>query len=224
MTRLTLVSHHLCPYVQRAVIALAEKRARFERVYVDLSNKPNWFLEVSPLGKTPVLLVDGEPVFESAVILEYLEDTRRPRLHPAHALTRARHRGWIEFASAILDDIAGLYNAADAALFEAKRGRLAGRFDQLEAALGRGPWFAGETFHLMDGVYGPVFRYFDVFERFVALRLFEERPKLAAWRARVSARPSVRAAAPADYSERLLDFLRRRASHISTLVPPSPAV
>jgi glutathione S-transferase len=219
MARLTLVSHHLCPYVQRAVIALTEKRARFERVYIDLSNKPDWFLKVSPLGKTPVLLVDGQPVFESAVILEYLEDTRGPHLHPAHPLARARHRGWIEFASAVLDDIAGLYSASDAALFEAKRRRIAGRFDQLEAALGQGPWFAGERFHLMDGVYGPVFRYFDVFERFVALRLFEERPKLEAWRAQVSARPSVVGAAPQDYAERLLDFLRRRASHISTLVP-----
>ena len=118
--KLTLVSHRLCPYVQRAVIALAEKGAPFERTDIDLSNKPEWFLRVSPLGKTPVLLVGETAMFESAVILEYLEDTQAPALHPADALARAEHRAWIEFGSAILNDIAGLYAAADAPAFDAK--------------------------------------------------------------------------------------------------------
>jgi glutathione S-transferase len=49
---LTLISHALCPYVQRASIALGEKAVAFERVYVDLANKPAWFEALSPLGKT----------------------------------------------------------------------------------------------------------------------------------------------------------------------------
>jgi len=52
MSKLTLISHLLCPYVQRAVISLTEKSASFERVYVDLANKPDWFQAISPLGKT----------------------------------------------------------------------------------------------------------------------------------------------------------------------------
>ena len=94
----------MCPCVQRAAIVLAEKRVNFERRVVDLANKPDWFLAVSPLGKTPVLLAGEEPdrtaVFESAVICEYLDDTLTPHLHPADALERARHRSWMEFGSA----------------------------------------------------------------------------------------------------------------------------
>ena len=105
-TQLILVSHPLCPYVQRAAIALREKDIPFTRRDIDLADKPAWFLKVSPLGKTPVLLVDGEAVFESAVICEYLEDVYLPRLHPEAALARARHRGWIEFASSTLNGIA----------------------------------------------------------------------------------------------------------------------
>ena len=92
---LTLVSHHLCPYVQRAAISLAEKAVPFERVYVDLADKPAWFLDLSPLGKTPVLKVDDRAIFESAVILEYLEETGPHPLHPADPLRRAEHRAWI---------------------------------------------------------------------------------------------------------------------------------
>jgi len=110
MAALTLVSHNLCPYVQRAAIALAEKRVAFAKVYVDLSDKPDWFRAISPLGKVPLLRVasgGGEQViFESAVILEYLEETQANPLHPDHPLDRARHRSWIEFGSALLNGIA----------------------------------------------------------------------------------------------------------------------
>ena len=93
-TQLKLVSHHLCPYVQRAVITLAEKGVAHERVYVDLADKPQWFRAISPLGKVPLLVVGDDVLFESAVICEYLDDTVGPRLHPEE----------IEFGSAILND------------------------------------------------------------------------------------------------------------------------
>ena len=95
---LTLVSHHLCPYVQRAAIALAEKNVPHTRVPVDLAHKPDWFKAISPLGKVPLLRVatghETEEVilFESAPILEYLEETQPDPLHPGDPLDRARHR------------------------------------------------------------------------------------------------------------------------------------
>ena len=120
---IVLASHVLCPYVQRAAIVLAEKNVPFTRRDVDLANKPQWFKEVSPLGKTPVLLVP-EPIFESAVICEYLDDTLLPRLHASDPLLRARHRGWMEFGSAVLNDIAVFYTAADEQAHARIRARL----------------------------------------------------------------------------------------------------
>src|ERR1700687_19143 len=76
MPKLTLISHDLCPYVQRAVIALTEKAVPFDRVTIDLASRPDWFLAISPLGNVPLLKVDDAVIFESAVILEYLEETQ----------------------------------------------------------------------------------------------------------------------------------------------------
>src|SRR5262249_29157477 len=153
-----------CPYVQRAVIALTEKDVSFERIDIDLADKPDWFVKLSPLGKTPVLLVGDTAVFESAVILEYLEETQERPLHPADALRRAEHRAWIEFGSAVLNDVAGLYAAPDEAVFKAKAAQLEARFARLEARTVATPWFDGAGFSLVDAVFGPVFRYFDVFD------------------------------------------------------------
>src|SRR5690349_5743280 len=118
-TPLTLVSHALCPYVQRAAIVLAEKGVAFERRDIDLARKPAWFLAISPLGKTPVLQVGGQALFESSVICEYLDETHGPRLHPADPLQRAVHRGWIEFGSALLNTIGAFYAALDEASLRA---------------------------------------------------------------------------------------------------------
>ena len=74
---LKLISHKLCPYVQRAVIALTEKGVCFERIDIDLANKPDWFLKISPLGKTPVLVVSEHAIFESAVIRNARTHTKR---------------------------------------------------------------------------------------------------------------------------------------------------
>ena len=212
-----LISHKLCPYVQRAVIALTEKGVPFERVDIDLSNKPDWFLAISPLGKTPVLLVGDVPIFESAVILEYLEETQPKPLHPADPLRRAEHRGWIEFGSAVLGDIAGFYAAPDQATFNAKTSQLEQRFARLEARVAAAPWFDGENFSLVDAVFGPVFRYFDVFDEIGDFGILADKPKLARWRQALAARPSVRAAVSADYPALLRAFIERRNSWLSGL-------
>jgi glutathione S-transferase len=212
---LTLISHHLCPYVQRAAIALAEKGIAFERIYIDLAARPDWFKAVSPLGKVPVLRVrqaDGyeASIFESAVILEYLEETSSPPLHPADPLLRARHRGWIEFGSQVLNGIGRFYSATDAEAFERERAGLEAMFALLEDELGDGSFFADEKFSLVDAVFAPVFRYFDGFETLGDFGILAGKPKVAAWRTALAARPSVKAAVGEDFPERLLRFFEAR--------------
>lgn len=215
---ITLVSHALCPYVQRIAIALAEKGVAHERITVDLANKPAWFLEISPLGRTPVLKVGAAALFESAAILEFLEETRPNPLYPADPVERARHRAWIGFGSECLNDIAGFYSAADTRPLEAKSAALRARFGVLEGHLGAGPWFAGVRFGLVDAVFAPVFRYFDTFDRIGDFGFFDGLSRLPAWRAALAARPSVRAAVGPDYDDRLAAFLKRRGGALAQML------
>ena len=212
---LILVSHALCPYVQRAAIVLDEKQVPFTRRDVDLAHKPDWFNAVSPLGKTPVLLVGDTAIFESAVICEYLDDTLAPRLHPSDPLQRARHRAWMEFGSAVLNGIAAFYSAPDETALQARRGDLVRRFMVLEGALGPGPYFDGERFSIVDAVFGPVLRYFDAFERNGDFGFFDATPRVRAWRGALAARGSVQRAVGTDYGARLLAFIESKGSALS---------
>ncbi|OWV69947.1 glutathione S-transferase [Rhizobium sp. N122] len=218
MSRLTLISHHLCPYVQRAAIALLEKGVPFERINIDLADKPDWFLKISPLGKVPLLKIEeedggGAVLFESSVICEYLEETQAgAALHPADPLTRARHRGWMEFGSSVLSDLWGYETAQDELQLDAKRKALMSKFATLEAALGDGPYFAGSSFSLVDAVFAPVFRYFDLFDTLGDRGIFDRLERVKRWRQALSERASVKAAVGEDYPQRLTEFLEKHNS------------
>lgn len=212
-SRLTLVSHNLCPYVQRAAIALTELGIGFERVYVDLDAPPDWFRRISPLGKVPLLLVDDDTVlFESAVIAEYANELGGGGLLSRDRLERAQQRAWIEFASAILGDIAALYNAKGRQAYLRVLGRLDAKWRQLEDRLPHTGLFGGADFSLVDAAFAPVFRYFDLFEQLMAENFLGAYSHIPAWRARLAERDSVRNAVRPDYPQLLLEFLAARDS------------
>ena len=116
MHDLELISNTLCPYTQRVAIQLAEKGLEARRTYIDLAAKPDWFVQLSPQGKVPVLRVGDTAVFETSVICEYIEETAADRtpLWPTQALDRARHRAWAEFASAVIADLVDITRLATA--------------------------------------------------------------------------------------------------------------
>lgn len=212
LPKLKLVSFTLCPFVQRAAITLLEKDVPYDVEYIDLDNPPEWFYDISPLEKVPVLLVDGTPLFESMAICEYLNEITPGSLYPEDAFARAQNRAWIEFGNDVLGETYQLYTANDETTFKQKRGILKDRFETLEEYLGDGPYFNGETFSLVDAVYAPVFRYHEALTRYKDFGFFEDTPKISAWSEALLARPSVKKSVPASYEEDLKEYLRSRDS------------
>jgi glutathione S-transferase len=88
-----------CPYARRTRIVLHEKGIDFDVQEVDLSNKSEEFLSVSPYGKVPVISIDGISLYESNVVNEYLDEVHEiPRLMPSNPEQRALTRSWMAFA------------------------------------------------------------------------------------------------------------------------------
>ncbi len=218
---LTLISHRLCPFVQRAAIVLREKEVSFERIDIDLADKPDWFLAISPTGKVPLLKVGGADgsatiLFESVAICEYLDETQPgPNLHPADPLLRAQHRAWVEFATATLLEAWPLLNAKDADTAQAKRSALRAKLERVEDVLGDGPYFAGNDFTMVDAVFAPIFRFFDSLDAEPFGEVFADLPRVAAWRDSLRARPSVAGAVSADFRANFQAHLKRQGALIA---------
>jgi glutathione S-transferase len=204
---LRLISHKLCPYVQRALIVLAERDIPHELVFIDMGEKPDWFLKIAPTGEVPVLCVEGRPLFESTAINEYLNDISGGSLHPEDPYERARNRAWVELASATQSTIGALRSAKDEDAFEMHVAALRRRFIALEQQLDKGPFFNGAGFSLVDAAFAPAFRYLGIVDADGELGFFDGLAKLNRWREALAERPSVKQAVVEDYDKRLITFL-----------------
>ncbi|MBU6956927.1 glutathione S-transferase family protein [Pseudomonas sp. CVAP len=219
--QLTLISHPLCPFVQRAAIVLLEKNVPFERIDVDLAAKPDWFLTLSPTGKVPLLKVDlpdraDAILFESMAICEYLNETQGGiSLYSNDALSRAQQRAWVEFGVAALSDAWQFLNAKDLAIADGKKAAFRDKLQRLEGKLDQVPYFSGSAFGMVDAVFAPVFRYFDLLSPVVSQPIFDNLPRVSAWRASLASRPSVISAVGDDYAERFQQHLVKQQAILS---------
>ncbi|WP_229861753.1 MULTISPECIES: glutathione S-transferase domain-containing protein [Paracoccaceae] len=100
----------------------------------------------------------------------------------------------------------------------AKVAALRAKFLRLDAELGEGLWFDGHRFSLVDVVFGPVFRYFDVFDAIGEFGVFIGLARVRAWRHELEHRVSVKSAVSEDYPTLLRDFIRRRNSYLSQIM------
>ncbi len=186
-----LISFKLCPFVQRSVIVLKEKNIDFDITYIDLKNPPDWFKQISPLGKVPVLKVDDEVLFESAVIMEYLDEVNPPSLHPTDPLLKAKNRAWIEFASTVIMAQFNMLMAKEKEASESAEQELRTKLAQLEQQV-KGPLFNGEAFALVDAAFAPIFMRLAMLEAWQPMGLLENLPKVKAWSESLLARESVK--------------------------------
>ena len=171
---------------------LNEKDVPYDIRYIDLRNKPEWFLEISPTGKVPVIqLPSGDTLFESAVINEYLDEVHEPRFMAESPLDRAKERMWGDFVSGLYGDTYRLYNAENEEDAQTAVAKLRERLETLETAI-VGPLFSGEKFSLVDATAAPPFTRMDWIQRIEpSIDPFVGLPKATVWRDALLARESV---------------------------------
>ncbi len=106
-----LYSHPQSNFSRKIRILLAEKQISYELKEIDLMNKPPSFLEVSPIGKVPVLVdEDGTTIWDSSLIAEYIDEKYpEPRFYPADFRKRLECRKWEELADTLGDKIISLW-------------------------------------------------------------------------------------------------------------------
>jgi glutathione S-transferase/RNA polymerase-associated protein len=196
----TLYEHPLSPYAQKVKIALREKSVDFTLALPDgvgIGGAAGEFLAANPRAEVPAL-VDGDArIFDSTIILEYIEDKwPTPALLPASPAERARVRMLEEVMDTHFEPInwamgeLNWFRRAEGVLADTLRSKAAeqtrGFYAWLERELGDREWFNGAAFGWGDlsvvpyvngsvGVGHPP----------------AEGSKLGAWLARVNARPSV---------------------------------
>jgi glutathione S-transferase len=216
------------------VIVLRAKNIDFDVTYIDLRNKPDWFLAISPHGKVPVLQVGGSvaaggvALFESNAIAEFLEDAESPPLHPADLLARAKNRAWTDFVPTFAAGLSGLYYATSEEGAEARIAAAQARLAKLEAALAErnndGPYFNGPQLSLVDAAYAPFLQRFVHVDKWLQTGLLEPYPRVSAWADALLASDVVKGSVPENFFTEFNRNMQRRGFRVGQLMAERPDV
>lgn len=195
------------------------KQVDFEVTYVNLREKPDWFLEISPHGKVPVLKVDDEILFESNAIAEFLDEQVAPPLHPTDPFKRARNRAWTDFVPDFSKAINGIGYATTKEAVEEAVASAPKVMSRLERALATergndGPYFNGPELCLVDAAYGPIFQRFAKVEAVLQTGVLNDFPLVQAWSDALLANETVIGAVPDNFPEEFVGNHKRRETYM----------
>ena len=212
--RYKLVSFALCPFVQRSVILLTHKQIPHEIEYIDLADKPEWFLAAVPTGKVPALFIGDTVLFESAVINEFLDETTPPPTLASDPIARAKERAWISYAEKLIFEQYHMMIAAEPDEYEHKKKVFIEGMVKLECVAMDFP--ANEArFNLLDASIAPLFT-----RTKITASVYQElkitvrtNSPLIRWIDALTAREEVKHSVPENFETAWQDYFQSRNSH-----------
>ena len=198
-----LIGSDASPFARKVRIVLAEKKMDYEFAAEDPWGDKSGIWQNNPLGQVPVLLLeDGKPIFDSRVIVEFLDNASpRGKLIPADNRERIEVRRWEALADGVLD--AGVLVRRERARPKAEQSaswieRQLKKMDtglkMMAQDLGDNPWCAGNGYTLADIAAGVCLGWLAF--RFPEITWREQCPNLARLMTKLEERPSFLDTAP----------------------------
>ncbi|KAK7272667.1 hypothetical protein RJT34_29409 [Clitoria ternatea] len=191
----------------RVRIALAEKGVNYEYKEENLRDKSPLLLQMNPIHKKiPVLIHNGKPITESAIIVQYIDEVwnEKSPILPSDPYQRAQARFWVDYIDKKIYATWRETWLSEGEEHETRRKEFISIFKQLEEALGDNPFYGGDTFGFVDLGLIPFYCWFYTFETYGHFKMEEECPKLIAWAKRCMQRESVSKSLPDE--KKVFDF------------------
>jgi glutathione S-transferase len=202
-----IVSFKICPFVQRVTALLEAKNVPYDIEFISLSDKPQWFLDISPNGQVPVLITDGgKALFESDAIVEYIEEAYPPLQSDISLEEKATNRAWGYLASKNYLVQCSAQRSPDADVLKERSAKIGVAFDRIEKQLGDTPLFGGDEIGMVDIAWLPLLHRADIVEKNSGFDFLGGRPKLKAWQKQLTGTGLAEKSVPGDFIEAFSNF------------------
>lgn len=207
MRDMKIVSYAICPFVQRVTALLEAKKIPYEIEYISLSDKPQWFLDISPTGQVPILITDeGEVLFESDAIVEYIEEVSAPLVLDVSPVQRAKDRAWSYQASKHYLVQCSTMQSSDRETLVERGEKLNKAFEKAEKQLGPGPYFNGSDIGNVDIAWLPLPHRAKIVRDHSGYDFLKSYPKVQAWQNAIIETGVAEKSVSDDFEERFVGF------------------
>lgn len=213
-----IVSFKICPFVQRVTALLERKGATYDIEYIDLSNKPDWFLEASPNGQVPILIIDdGRVLFESDAIVEYIDEVVGEPIFSRDPVKKAQERAWSYLASKHYLGQCSTQRSADEATLAERSEKLSTAFAKIRTQLGDDPFIGGERLGMVDLAWTTLLHRTEIIERRSGYDFLSDSPRVKAWRDAIMATGIPRASVSEDFEDKFSAFYLADTTYLGQL-------
>jgi len=214
-----IVSFKICPFVQRVIGVLELKQVSFEVEFISLMDKPDWFLAASPNGQVPILIEPSGVLFESGPISEYVDEAYGDfRLHPEDPFQRAQHRAWIELAASNYLVQCRTQRSTDNEDLQKNQQIFSTALQKIQAALGGGPYFAGNNLSLVDTAWFVLLHRAHLIEQCTGFDFLSEFAEVKRWQQALLDVESLRRSAPQGFVEEFANFYLNEHTYLGQLM------
>lgn len=205
---LKVISFKICPFVQRVTAALNAKNVPYEIEYINLKDKPQWFLDISPNGQVPVLVAEsGTVLFESDAITEYVEDEYGAIESDVTNEQRATDRAWSYLGTKHYLAQCGTMSSKDEETFKQKSAKLISVFAKVEQKLSTGvKFFKSNKLSNVDIAWLPLLHRADIVKKHTGFDFLCGLPKMQAWQASLLTSGVAENTTSADFEALFTDF------------------
>ncbi len=202
-----VISFKICPFVQRVTALLEAKHVPYKIEYINLQEKPQWFLDIAPNGQVPVLITDsGTPLFESDAIAEYLDDAYSPLEADVTAEERALDRAWSYQATKHYLTQCSAMRSPDKETLQERTEKLGKAFVKAEQVLGSGRFFKGDTISNVDIAWLPLLHRTAIIHRYTGYDFISSYPKVKQWQVSLMATGLAEKSVSDDFENVFTDF------------------
>ncbi|MEM7190648.1 MAG: glutathione S-transferase family protein [Pseudomonadota bacterium] len=202
-----VISFKICPFVQRVTALLEAKQIPYDIEFISLSDKPQWFLDLSPNGQVPVLITDNDTaLFESDAIVEYIEEAYPPLQSDLSPETKAQNRAWSYLASKNYLVQCSAQRSPDAKVLSERADKLGAAFDKVEKQLSDTRYFAGEQVGMVDIAWLTLLHRADIIEKRSGFDFVGDRPKVKRWQRNLMASGLAEKSVAPDFNDAFSDF------------------
>ena len=202
-----IVSFKICPFVQRVTALLEAKGLAYHIEFIDLSDKPQWFLDISPTGQVPLLITEsGEPLFESDAIVEYIDEIASPLTPDISPIQRAQDRAWCHQAAKHYLVQCSAMRSKDKTILTEREAKLKKAFEKAEKQLEDGPYFNGKALGNVDIAWLPLLHRAQIVKQRSGYEVLADYPKVRAWQSALADTGLYAKSVAGDFEEKFSDF------------------
>jgi glutathione S-transferase len=213
-----VVSFKICPFVQRVTALLEAKNVAYDVEYIELSNKPDWFLKVSPNAQVPLLITDEDQIlFESDAIVEYIDEVTGVPLSSNDPVKKAQDRAWSYLASKNYLLQCNAQRSPDSSTLEERSLKLSNALRKIETRLGDDPFANGNDPGMIDIAWLPLLHRASIIERHSGYDFLKDFPRAKRWQRDLLATGIAEKSIADDFEDRFNAFYLAEVTQLGQL-------